>query len=88
MQNIKQCFNSKEEIDCLRGNADPHEIILSYLACMKYEHGPKTFFNEYYQHDKLYIDHELLKHIEYLRNRGIRVFLATDQDKYRKNFLY
>ena len=74
-------------IACERGVADPFVEIMPYLKRMKWNFSAKDYFDRKYSFERQYIDFELLKEISQLRNRGYKIFIGSNQNRYRKEYL-
>ncbi len=72
--------------DCILGKADLKESILPYLSEWGWAEGPDRFL-EYWFTSEHNVSEELLLYIEDLRKNGIITALATNQEKYRAEYL-
>ncbi|MBP7479944.1 MAG: hypothetical protein KA785_05795 [Spirochaetaceae bacterium] len=72
---------------CTIGKVDPLDYISTFLPEFGWMKGSKSFFDEQFEYESKYLDINLLKKIQALRNNGRRCYLATDQNNYRKEYL-
>ena len=72
--------------DCIIGNADLKEIILPYLKEWNWE-GTVDEFLTYWFKSEHNIDMNLVKYISKLRDKGIKCYLVTNQEKYRVEYM-
>lgn len=72
--------------ECLVGKADLKEEIESYLPQWGWQGSVDDFLNEWFATEQS-IDETLVDAIQRLRLRGIRCYLATNQEKYRTAYL-
>jgi FMN phosphatase YigB (HAD superfamily) len=74
-------------IECDRGIKDPLHEIKPYLAKIRWEYDSKEYFDRQYEFESQYIDFELLNKIKNIRRKGIKLFIGSNQNHYRKQFL-
>ena len=72
--------------ECLVGKADLKEIIKPFLAKWKWTDGVDAYLLRWFKAEH-HVDQQLLDYIKKLRQRGILCFVATNQDKYRLEYL-
>lgn len=72
--------------DCLVGKADLKESVAPYLTSFGWS-GDADSFLEFWFKSEHSLNEELMRYIDDLRNLGIRVFLATNQEKYRTEYM-
>jgi putative hydrolase of the HAD superfamily len=72
--------------ECLIGNLDLKEIILPYLDKWGWDKGVDVLL-EYWFSLESKTDKELIKYIKELRKKGILCFLATNNEKYRFQYM-
>lgn len=72
--------------DCLIGKADLRDTVSMYLASWGWDKGVDAFLDIWFQaqHD---MDAELVKYVEGLRRKGILCLLATNNEKYRFQYI-
>ena len=73
--------------DCLIGKADLKEAIIPYLEEWGWKDGVDNFL-EYWFSTEHSIDHELIDYIQEYRKNGIKCVMATNQEKYRAEYLF
>lgn len=79
-------FFSTHFQDCLVGKADLKESIAPYLSSFGWT-GTADAFLEYWFKAEHSINEELMKYVQKLRLSGMRVVLATNQEKYRTQYM-
>lgn len=72
--------------ECLVGNSDLKEIILPYLDKWGWDKGVETLL-EYWFSLESKTDKELIAYIKELRQKGIKCFLATNNEKHRFQYM-
>jgi|SRR3989344_4593134 len=72
--------------DCLVGRTDLKEVISSYLIEWGWTEGADTLLDYWFKTEHN-IDQKLVQYIQELRNKGILCFLATDNEKYRFDYM-
>jgi len=72
--------------ECLVGKADLKELVEPWLSKWKWE-GTVDEFLEFWFKAEHKIDEEVAEIIKELKNKGIKCFLATNQEKYRTNYM-
>lgn len=70
---------------CLTGKADLKEELAPYLPRWNWPLAVDDFIDYWFRHYTL--DQMLLKHIQQLRQNGTRCYLATQQERYRTDYL-
>jgi len=73
--------------DCVIGKADLKEIIKPYLPKWKWTGDVDSFLFRWFQSEH-HVDQQLLDYIQGLRQKGILCFMATNQEKYRLEYLH
>jgi len=79
-------FFSGEFLDCLVGKRDLRMILPRYLSLWGWKKTVDDLLSEWFESQQN-IDEELVKYIQQLREKGIKVYLATNQEKYRTKYL-
>jgi putative hydrolase of the HAD superfamily len=72
--------------ECVRGNRDLKEILPPYLKQWGWK-GSVDEFLDYWFKAEHKIDEPLIAHVRELRQKGIRCYLATNQERYRINYM-
>jgi len=72
--------------DCLVGKADLKESIPPYLSSFGWK-GTADEFLDYWFKAEHSINEDLMQYIQRLRGAGIKVVLATNQEKYRTQYM-
>ncbi|KKP33009.1 MAG: hypothetical protein A2312_04540 [Candidatus Staskawiczbacteria bacterium RIFOXYB2_FULL_32_9] len=68
------------------GRADLKEKIAPYLPKWGFDGSVDDLLKFWFEHEGT-LDHEVLKIVANLRSKGIKCFIATRQEKYRKEYL-
>lgn len=71
---------------CQTGEADLKEAIAPYLEDFKWPKTLEEYLQEWFVSDSQ-IEESLLAYVASLRSNGIRCYLATDQEKYRADYV-
>ncbi|HVU65673.1 MAG TPA: HAD family hydrolase [Ktedonobacteraceae bacterium] len=71
---------------CLTGQADLKEALTTYLERWHWPLTVEDFLAYWFRHHT--INSELLAAIQQLRQQGIRCYLATQQERYRTDFIW
>lgn len=79
-------FFTKDFRECSFGRADLKEKIAPYLKKWGYK-GTVDEFLEYWFKGESTTDKEVLEIVRKLRSKGIKCYIATRQEKYRKEYL-
>ncbi len=79
-------FFKGEFQDCLVGKADLKEKIAPYLSDWNWK-GTVEDLLDYWFRSEADIDQQMIEEIIALRKKGIRCYLATNQEKYRLAYL-
>jgi len=72
--------------ECLIGKKDLKEVIVPYLKKWGWGKGADTFFDNWFSLESK-IDKDLIKYIKGLRSKGVLCFLATNNEKYRFQYM-
>ncbi len=72
--------------ECLVGGKDLKEAIAPYLGGWGWDKGVDNFLDYWFQSEHK-IDEDLVKYIQELRDDGIQCFLATNNEKYRFQYM-
>jgi putative hydrolase of the HAD superfamily len=81
----KEFFTTKFQ-ECLVGEADLKESIAPYLPSFGWK-GTVDEFLEYWFKAEHSLDEKLVEHVQQLRASGVQVVLATNQEKYRTQYM-
>lgn len=71
---------------CLTGDADLKEIIKPYLEKWGWKKSVDEFLMEWFKAEHV-INEELVDYIQQLRNKGVKCYLTTNQEKYRAEYM-
>lgn len=84
--NKQSSFFANEFIACLKGEADLKESIAPYLKKWGWNDSVNAYLDYWFESQKN-INRELIEEIQLLKNRGYKVYIATNQEKYRAEYL-
>lgn len=73
-------------LETLNGKIDLKEAVKPWLKAWKWEGTAEEFLNLWFESNS-YIDAGLVETIKGLKEKGVRCFLASNQEKYRANYL-
>jgi len=79
-------FFKNEFQPCLIGKADLKEVIKDYLPKWGWKGNVEEFLNYWFNAEN-HIDQRVVEVINKLKKSGIKCFLATNQEKYRTQYL-
>jgi putative hydrolase of the HAD superfamily len=72
--------------ECSAGKMDLKDILAPLLVKWGYPHTIEEFLNDWFTHEHVY-HQALIEYIQTLREDGYLCYLATDQEKYRAQFM-
>lgn len=72
---------------CITGDADLKVEVEPWLQKWKWEGNVDEFLKFWFEAEDQ-IDPAMMKHVNKIKERNVRVFLATNQEKYRTEFLW
>lgn len=84
-EQIMEFFN-KDFRECSFGRADLKEKLGPYLIKWNYKGSVDDFLNYWFSGEGV-VDMEVINYVLGLREKGIKCFIATRQEKYRKKYL-
>ena len=84
--NIDKFFETDSFGDCKIGKADLKKRIKPYLEKWGWK-GTIDEFLDYWFSSEYKLDREMVSIIDKLRQGGVKCYLATDQEKYRTNYI-
>lgn len=79
-------FFQNEFVSTLTNENDLVSLLPKYFRAWKWYKSPVEFLDYWFRND-VKIDHEFLLFIRHSRSLGIKVGLASQQEKYRKDYL-
>lgn len=79
-------FFKNEFQDCLIGHADLKQAIQPYLPSLEWKGSADELLNYWFKSEHK-MDDRLLRNIQQLRDAGIKCYLATNQEKYRSDYI-
>ncbi len=80
-------FFTKEFQKCLTGDADLKEALKPYLSVWKWDKSVDELLTYWFTHHQD-IDQAVLALVEKLRANGTKCYLATNQEKYRTDYIW
>ncbi len=78
-------FFKNEFVECIKGELDLKEVLAHYLAAWRWNDSVNAFLDYWFESQKD-IDERLLEEVQNLKKKGLRVYLATNQEKYRAEY--
>ncbi len=83
---ITRSFYTSAYERCVVGQADLKEVLPPFLSEWGWQHSLEEFIERWFEEDSV-TDHRLVACIRALRGSGIRCCLATNQERYRSEYL-
>lgn len=81
-EEITQPFFTNEFKDCLVGKADIKKELPKYLTRWGWKKSVTDFLELWFRSEHI-IDNKLIRHIQKIRKKGVKCFIATNQEKHR-----
>lgn len=85
IEKINQFFDNEFK-DCILGKSDLKEVVKPYLSKWNWK-GTIDDLLHFWFAESYRIDEQMVAEIENLKAKGIKCFLATNQEKYRVNYM-
>ena len=79
-------FFQTKFVACLRGEIDLKEAIEPYLKEWGWNDSVNAFLDYWFESQKK-VDKLLIEDVQNLKKKGLKVYLATNQEKYRAEYL-
>lgn len=79
-------FFTGEFQECLVDKADLKETIAKHLESWGWKKSVDELLDEWFKFEHN-TDEELVEYLQFLRERGFKVYLATNQEKYRTQYI-
>ncbi|KKR07315.1 MAG: hypothetical protein A3B13_02110 [Candidatus Liptonbacteria bacterium RIFCSPLOWO2_01_FULL_45_15] len=79
-------FFAKDFRTCQRGKLDLKEELAKYLSRWNWPNGVDAFLEYWFTTDAT-IDAEVMNEVEKIRGNGFKCYLASDQEKYRAEYI-
>ncbi len=79
-------FFEKDFRTCQRGKLDLKEELVKYLPGWNWPDGVDAFLEYWFTTDAT-IDSEVMEEVEKIREKGFKCYLASDQEKYRADYI-
>jgi putative hydrolase of the HAD superfamily len=79
-------FFTDEWFQCLAGDADLKKSVAPHLETWGWKKGVEQFVREWFTFEHN-INEELIKYIQELRKKGIKVYVGTNQETYRTEYM-
>lgn len=80
-------FHNQINCECDKGKKDIFCELVPYLNKMKWVGNPEEYCKLQWNFEKDFIGREILNNINRLKRLGNKVFIASNQNKHRKQFL-
>lgn len=74
-------------LECIDGKADLRNVLPAYLEQWPWPHDLDSFLARWFGEESL-LDARVLNAMQQLRDRGIKCYLATNQEQHRRNYLW
>lgn len=71
----------------LNGEADLREVIAPYLKEWGWPKTVDDYLNEWFEYEHV-VDEKIIAYIQNLRKQGIGCYVATNQEKYRAEYMF
>lgn len=79
-------FFTGEFQDCIVGKHDLREVVSKHLTSWGWEKSVDEFLKEWFEFEHN-INEDLVNYLNILREKGIKVYLATNQEKHRAQYV-
>jgi len=79
-------FFRKEFGACAMGKADLKEVLIPYFKEWKWKGGMEEFLRYWFESEHA-LNEKLFSYISKLREKGVQCFLATNNEKYRTQYI-
>ena len=86
LKKLEPFYESKEFKACSIGQMDLKEAILAHNDKWHWKGDPSDLINEWLQAEN-FPNNDLLEIVKELRNDGVKVYVVTQQERYRRDFL-
>jgi putative hydrolase of the HAD superfamily len=80
-------FYENENDKCLVGKLDTIEAIKPYIARFNWKSTPESYIRNQFEFEGTYLDSLIMGYVAKFREKGLKCFIATDQEKFRAKFL-
>ncbi len=87
VENLNAFFKSDIIKQCNEGKADITKSIMPFLKKFGWEDTAENYLQQQFEFEAKYLDKDLLALIQNFRNKEIKCYLTTDQEKNRAKFL-
>ncbi len=85
MQHTREFFGGRF-LDCIVGRADPKQEIAPFLSAWGINEPVEAHLTRWFEVERE-VDQRLLAAVKTLRQRGIRCYVGTNQERYRAAYL-
>lgn len=86
-EGLNAYYRGKDHLQCLDGRADSRKLIMPYLKNFGWEYSADEYLEQQFAFERRYLDKGLISIVASLRAQGLNCYLATDQEKYRAQYL-
>lgn len=80
-------YKGNDNHQCLDGKADAKKAIMPYLIKIGWKQTAEDYFKQQFQFERNYLDKKFIDLIKQLREKGVKCYLGTDQEKNRAELL-
>lgn len=87
IESLNSFYNEGSNDQCLEGKANAEKIIIPFLKKFGWKDTAKSYLQQQFQFESHYLDENFISLIQKLRDKNIKCYLSTDQEKNRAKFL-
>ena len=80
-------FYENENDRCLVGELDTIEAIKPYIARFNWKSTPEAYIRNQFEFEGTYLDSLIMGYVAKFREKGLKCFITTDQERFRAKFL-
>lgn len=84
---LSEYYGGPANHGCDQGRSDPLLAIQPFLKRMGWKQGSAAFLEQQYGYEIDFVDHQLLANVDAIRRSGTPCYLASNQNRLRKQFL-
>ncbi len=87
IKNLNSFFNDGDNDQCLEGKKDAEKLIMPFLKKFGWKDTAKNYLQQQFRFENDYLDKKFISLIQNFRNKNIKCYIGTDQEKNRAKFL-
>lgn len=87
IESLNSFYKDDIACKCSEGKSDAVENIMPFLKKFDWKDTAENYFEQQFEFEAKYLDKEFLPLIQNFRNKGVKCYLGTDQEKNRAKFL-